>query len=151
MSKRQQVQTQHSSQIVVDGIVMNAEFPDVITLRKVRVLDGFRVRMTFSNDEIRELDLKSYLRGPIFEPLRRDIQFFRRVFVDAETETLTWHNGADMDPQTLYEDSTPVSKSVRLQKAIHTNHSRPKSRKPTAHQRKTSPSSKPHTTRKSIK
>lgn len=77
-------------------------------MRRVQVLEGYRVRMHFSNDETRELDLKPYLRGPVFEPIRRDLTLFRQVFVDPETETLTWPTGVDMDPQTLYEDSVMV-------------------------------------------
>jgi hypothetical protein len=97
-----------SSVVVENGMVLNTEHPDVITLQRARVIDGYQVRMTFSNNEIRELDLKPYLRGPIFKPLRDDYQLFRRLYVHPETETLTWQNGADMDPQTLYEDSIAV-------------------------------------------
>lgn len=92
---------------------MNADFPDVITVRSVRIIGGYRVRMQFSNDETRELDLKPYLRGPVFETIRRDPILFRQVFVDPDTETLTWPTGVDIAPETLYEDSVQVQVKPR--------------------------------------
>jgi hypothetical protein len=112
--KKAQARTKRPSAspiVVENGIVINTEHPETITVRKARILDGYRVRMTFSNNEIRELDLKPYLRGPVFKPLRDDYELFRRLYIDPETETVTWQNGADMDPQTLYEDSIAMSKS----------------------------------------
>lgn len=126
-------QNKVNKNIVQEEIVRNPDYPEVITLRHVQVLDWYRVRMRFSNDETRELDLKSYLRGPVFAPLRRDLTLFRQVFVDAETETLTWPTGVDMDPETLYEDSTKVQVKERRKTTIVSpsakamrSHSKPK-------------------------
>lgn len=102
-----------SSQVIVNDIVMNSKMPDVVTVRQVQVMRGYRVRMLFSNNTTRELDLKPYLNGPVFEPIRHDVKFFRRVFVDSETETLTWPNGADIDPETLFEDSKPTRLRIK--------------------------------------
>ena len=55
----------------------------------------------------RTFDLDPYLHGPIFEPIRRSPKLFASVYVDADSETLTWPNGADIDPDVLYYNGNP--------------------------------------------
>jgi hypothetical protein len=38
----------------------------------------------------------------MFEPLR-DVEFFARASVDAETGTVVWPNGADLAPEVIHE------------------------------------------------
>ena len=45
---------------------------ELVRIRAVTPLSGFRVRLGFTDGSEREIDLQPYLRGPIFEPLRRD-------------------------------------------------------------------------------
>ena len=40
--------------------------------------------------------------GQVFDPLR-DPEFFKRVFLNEETGTVEWPNGADLAPTFLYE------------------------------------------------
>lgn len=61
-------------------------------------LEGYRVRLTFSDDTTKELDLAPYLRGPIFAPLRDPATFCQAQIIDG---TISWPNGADIDPQVL--------------------------------------------------
>jgi hypothetical protein len=75
----------------------------VIRIRSVEPLDRFRVRLGFTDGSSGEVDLEPYLRGPIFEPLVDDPNLFAAVRVDPECETIVWPNGADMDPDVLYE------------------------------------------------
>ena len=48
-----------------------------------------------------EIDLRSELWGPVFEPLQ-DTGYFAQVVV-AEYGTIAWPNGADLAPEFLYE------------------------------------------------
>jgi Protein of unknown function (DUF2442) len=86
--------------------VWNDEHPDVIVVRDAQLLDGFTIRLRFSNGEEREIDLTPYLHGPVFEPLRKNPELFRQMYI--EGETIAWPNGADLAPETLYEDSHPI-------------------------------------------
>ncbi len=70
----------------------------------VVALDGYIVRVTFADSEIRDVDLTDYLDGPVFGPLR-DLELFRTVTVDSESRTIAWSTGADLDPDVIYTPS----------------------------------------------
>ena len=90
-----------------EKFVWNAEHPQVIVVRTVKQLAGFKVRIQFSNGEMRELNLDQYLHGPIFEPLRDDPELYDRMNIQGGT--IAWPNGADIAPDTLYADSVAVA------------------------------------------
>jgi hypothetical protein len=78
----------------------------LVRVRDVEPLDEFKVRIEFEDGTTKEIDLEPYLHGPIFEPIREDTTVFRSVKVDAGT--ITWENGADIDPDVLYYDLKPA-------------------------------------------
>ena len=78
----------------------------LIRLLAVEPLDEFRVRITFKNGVVKEIDLEPLLRGEIFAPIRNDIAMLRSVKV--VDSTIDWDNGADIDPDVLYYDLKPV-------------------------------------------
>jgi hypothetical protein len=79
---------------------------NLIRVQSAEPLDTPRMRIVFTNGEAREIDLTPYIAtGPIFEPVRTDPAFFQAVVVDGGT--LTWPNGADIDPDVLYHGGTP--------------------------------------------
>ncbi len=59
-----------------------------------------RIRLWFNDGREKTVDFTPWLRGPIFEPLK-DVSYFRRFFLEAGT--VSWPNGADIAPETLYE------------------------------------------------
>jgi len=64
-------------------------------------LPNFHARVTFSTDEVREIDLWPYVNHDgVFEPIRSDESYFQQMRV--ENDTITWPNGADIDPDVLY-------------------------------------------------
>jgi hypothetical protein len=75
-----------------------------VRIRSVEPLDGFVIRLSFTDGTEREVDLGGELWGPVFEPLRADRELFRQVRVDEELGTIVWPNGADMDPAVLHGD-----------------------------------------------
>ncbi|MCA1691091.1 MAG: DUF2442 domain-containing protein [Acidimicrobiales bacterium] len=81
--------------------------------RPARVVDvedmgDFRLRLTFSDGLVRELDFDGVLEGGVFEPLRSRALFVQ-VSVDAVAGTITWPKGVDLDPDVLHGDYTPAS------------------------------------------
>lgn len=81
-----------------------------IMLREVRsaypVKDRYLV-LEFADGECRVVDVRPFLKGPMFQPLR-DPKLFREVRVDADAGTVTWPNGVDLDPDVLYARSVPL-------------------------------------------
>ena len=78
----------------------------LIRAQSVQPLTEFRVRVVFNDGTSRDIDLAPYLKGPIFEPIRRQTELFRAVRV--EFGALTWPNGADIDPDVLYHGGPPA-------------------------------------------
>lgn len=79
-----------------------------VRIAAVEPLEGFTVRLEFTDGTTKEIDLQPYLHGPIFDPIRKDRQMFRSVKVDARMGTIVWDNGADIDPDVLYKGLTPA-------------------------------------------
>ncbi len=84
---------------------------EFVSVTSVQVLGHYRLRLGFSDNSSREVDLTGELRGPVFEPLA-DPDFFARVRVDDELGTVVWPNGADLDPMVLHGDFEPASRLV---------------------------------------
>ena len=77
------------------------------TVTDVRVLDGYRIELTFSDGVRGVVDLANRIvgRGGVFAPLENP-EFFRHVAVDNELGTIVWPNGADFCPELLYDWAT---------------------------------------------
>ncbi len=69
---------------------------------EVTYLKEYQLRLTFDNDIIKDVDLKEELYGEIFEPLK-EVEFFKQVAINPDTNTIEWPNGADFAPEFLYE------------------------------------------------
>ncbi|HEX5082593.1 MAG TPA: DUF2442 domain-containing protein [Blastocatellia bacterium] len=89
----------------------------MVFICSVKPLEKFLVRLVFSDGKQKDVDLEPLLRGPIFEPLRRDPELFCAVKVDEELGTIVWPNGADMDPDVLYGSHLPSW--MEVEETIH--------------------------------
>jgi hypothetical protein len=74
-------------------------------------LEGWHLRLTFTDELVREVDLSDDLWGPMAEPLR-DPDYFALVRVDPELGTVVWPNGYDLDPDVLHGDYEPAVRSA---------------------------------------
>lgn len=72
--------------------------PSVVAAEHV---SGHRLRVTFADGSEKTIDFAKWLRGPVFEPLK-DEAYFRRFILDGWT--VSWPNGADIAPETLYRE-----------------------------------------------
>lgn len=88
--------------VYTKDLVYNKKFPTVILVESVKVLDSYRVRVKFTDGVEKEIDLEPVIWGPVFEQIRNDPEYFRQVYVDPISQTLTWPNGVDLDPDSLY-------------------------------------------------
>ncbi|CAK0751838.1 DUF2442 domain-containing protein [Gammaproteobacteria bacterium] len=65
-------------------------------------LTDYKIRIIFDNGKEKIVDCTKWLKGALFEPLK-DNAYFQRFFVDGWS--ISWPNGADIAPETLYEES----------------------------------------------
>lgn len=74
----------------------------IIHVTHVKVVGGFSLELTFDNGVRKRVNLRKELYGPIFEPLR-DPSFFAKAYIDSDSRTVSWPNGADYAPDFLYQ------------------------------------------------
>jgi hypothetical protein len=70
----------------------------------VIALSNYTIRLRFESGEDRIFDVSSFLDRGIFSELK-DTELFKKARVSFNT--VEWPNGADLDPEMLYEDSRP--------------------------------------------
>lgn len=71
-------------------------------------IENYRVWLEFDDGKSGEIDLARKVSwGEIFEPLQ-DINYFKNFKI--ENDTLSWENGADLAPESLYELLTQQNK-----------------------------------------
>ena len=72
-------------------------FLEVVNAEYIR---DYLLKIKFNTGDIKIVDLKNSLQGPVFEPLK-DINFFRQFTI--HYNTIEWKNGADFAPEYLFE------------------------------------------------
>lgn len=73
-------------------------------VKEIEYKGGFVYWIVFDDGNSGEVDFSDYIgRGPVFEPLQ-DMSFFRKARI--EGGTISWPNGADIAPETLYDKIT---------------------------------------------
>ena len=72
----------------------------LISVVSAEYKDNFKILIQFNDGLKGIIDLKNYLDGDIFIPLKNQ-DFFKRFTLD--TWTIGWENGANFTPEFLYE------------------------------------------------
>ncbi|HUX39654.1 MAG TPA: DUF2442 domain-containing protein [Rectinemataceae bacterium] len=73
-------------------------------IKKATALPPAKVRLEYVDGQVRTFDMEPLLDKGIFRELRDPAMF---ASVHAVLDTVEWANGADVEPEWLYEDSVP--------------------------------------------
>ncbi|HZK76904.1 MAG TPA: DUF2442 domain-containing protein [Candidatus Kapabacteria bacterium] len=77
----------------------------MLTITSVIPLEGYRLKLRFSDGTEGIADLSDIRRNGVFQAWN-DPDFFRSVSIDPESQTVTWPTGIDLDPYVLYSRAT---------------------------------------------
>ncbi|CAN5429063.1 hypothetical protein BH10BAC3_BH10BAC3_31650 [soil metagenome] len=72
-------------------------------ITSVKPLDNYRLELAFNGWETRVFDVKPYLNSGIFNELK-DKTYFKNVRLNLDS--ISWQNGQDFSPETLYLKSS---------------------------------------------
>lgn len=77
---------------------------------EVKILNNYTLFLRFENGECGEVDISKLISFTgVFEKLK-DKKYFSTVYVNEESGTICWENGADISPKYLYEHLQKKSK-----------------------------------------
>lgn len=76
----------------------------LVDVTAVEVVGEYRLRLTFEDGMVGDVDFGARQWRGVFEPLA-DPAYFARVAVDPDGGTIAWPNGTDMAPEPLYEEA----------------------------------------------
>lgn len=74
-------------------------------LKEVKAYSDYSLLLTYTNGEVKVIDMTPYLDFGIFEELK-DIQLF--LSVKKSFDMVEWPNEADLDPEFLYNKSITI-------------------------------------------
>ena len=69
-----------------------------------KYVKDYQVWLKFNDGAEKIVDFKQKVlseKRQIFLPLK-DLEYFKQVFFNSESDTIQWPNGADVAPETLY-------------------------------------------------
>ncbi len=70
----------------------------------VKYIKDYQIWLRFNDATEKVIDFKEKIlseKRPIFTPLK-DIEYFKMVSLNRESDTIQWPNGVDIAPETLY-------------------------------------------------
>jgi hypothetical protein len=76
----------------------------LVDITEVELVAPYRLRLTFADGTVGDVDFTTREWRGVFEPLR-DPGYFARVHVDPEAGTIAWPGNLDMAPEPLYDEA----------------------------------------------
>lgn len=77
----------------------------------IEYIKDYKYRVRFNNGVEKEIDFSSELYGEIFEPLK-DAGLFKSAYINPDTQTIEWENGADFAPEYLFQLGKEIKKTA---------------------------------------
>lgn len=93
-------------------------FYDVLSVKYIR---GYKLEVEFETGEKGVVDLSEYpKKGGVFNRFK-DMEYFKKVYIDKEWSVLCWPDDIDIAPETIYSMATgkPVTDSTDEKPKVH--------------------------------
>ena len=74
----------------------------LVYIEQAKYLQEYQIEIKFTNGTLKKVDLRESLHGEILEPLK-DLNVFKSFYLNHDTQTIEWSNGADFAPAYLYD------------------------------------------------
>ena len=71
-------------------------------IKQAKHIKDYELEITFEDGVRKKVNLQPYLEGEIFQPLK-NLDYFKKVKVSPDIDTIYWDNGADLSPEFLYQ------------------------------------------------
>ena len=65
----------------------------------------YQVWLRFNDDTEKIIDFETKVlseKRTVFQPLK-EVEYFKKVYFNSESDTIEWPNGVDIAPETLYK------------------------------------------------
>ena len=82
---------------------LEQEFP-MVWIIDAKYVKDYQVWLRFNDSTEKVIDFKAKIfseKRAVFMPLK-DIEYFKKVYLNKESDTIQWPNGVDIAPETLY-------------------------------------------------
>lgn len=77
-----------------------------VDLAKIRYLGGYKLELRFKDGKKGVVDFERYIKlGGVYTRFK-DLEYFKKAYVDKEVGVLCWPGGVDVAPETLYHEAT---------------------------------------------
>src|SRR5262249_45767643 len=91
---------------------------ELVKIEHVQPLDGYWLRLTFSDGAVKDVDVGEVLaQGEVFAAIRENRLTFEQVRVNPDTHTVEWPGEVDLDAQVLYGRFEP-SGGIRIDRRV---------------------------------
>ena len=80
-----------------------------LAVKNVKTIEDYKLILIFEDGSVRVFDVSPLLEKGIFKELNDEVLF---KTVKINFDTVEWVNGVDIDPEALYEDSTPLQRKI---------------------------------------
>jgi hypothetical protein len=71
-------------------------------IKKILYKGKYTYHVQFEDKLNGNVDFQSFLWGDVFEPIKEE-KLFKKAFIDETSGAITWPNGADIAPETIYK------------------------------------------------
>ena len=84
----------------------------ILHVTRVKYLKDYKVEVGFNDGREGVADLSDALYGPVFKLLKNKDEFMK-LRVDPDLATISWPNGADLAPESIYYRAFKNDKSLQ--------------------------------------